>query len=95
MADFRNHAGAGDGFGDHLWHPFTAAHGASRALYSNLANDAGIAGVGDAFFDDGAWDTAGLGHPFATAFLNGAAFGDGLADGVAHVLEAGLGFRLP
>jgi len=95
VAYFRHHAGAGDRFGDHFGDPFAAAHGSSRALNSNLTNDAGVAGVGYAFFNDWAGNAAGFCNPFTTALLHSPAFCDGLANCVANVLKAGLSFGFP
>ena len=93
VADFWNHASAGDGFFNHLRAPFAAADRSSRALNTDFLCAAGIAGIYNALLYNRAWNMSSFGDPFAAAFLNRVAFSDWLADGVAHVLIAGFCFR--
>ncbi len=95
MADFRNHASAGDGLLNHLWNPLTAGHHAAWALNANLLAAAGIAWVANALFNDWAWDAVRFRDPFAAANVHSLAFRHWLADGVAHVFVAGFCFCLP
>lgn len=95
MADFRNHASAGDGLLNHLWNPLAAADSSAWALNANLLAAAWIARVTDALFDDWTWDAVSFRDPFATANINRFALSNWLADCVANVFVAGFGFRLP
>lgn len=90
MADFRNHAGAGDCLFDHFGTPFAAADGAAGALDADLFGAAGIAGINNALLHDRAGNVTCFGYPFATAFLNGPAFSDWFADGVTDIFVAGF-----
>ncbi len=90
MANFRNHASAGDGLLNHLRAPATAGDRSAWALNLNLLAAAGVAGVTDALFNDRAWDMTSFSHPFAAADVNNLGLSHRLADGVAHVLVAGF-----
>jgi hypothetical protein len=95
VADFRDHSSAGNGFVNHLWNPFAAAHRTTGALDSDLADHAWITWVGHTLLNDWPRDAASFRNPFTTTFLNGAALGHWLADRVADVFVAGLSFSLP
>ena len=90
VADFGNHACAGDCFLNHLWAPFAAADRATRTLHTNRLAAAWIAWINDAFPDHRARNVTCFRHPFATTFLNSSAFRDGFADSVTDVFVAGF-----
>ena len=92
VADFRDHACAGDGLFNHLRAPFAAADRAARTLDADRLAAAWIAWINDAFPDNRARNVTCFRHPFARAFLNGLAFRDWFADGVADILVAGFRF---
>ena len=92
VADFRNHACAGDRLLNHLRAPFAAANRATRALDANRLCAAWIAWINNAFLNHWTWNVCGFCYPFAAAFLNCFALRYRLADSVAHVLVASLGF---
>ena len=93
VADFWNHASAGDSFFNHLRAPFATADRATWALNTDFLCAAGIAGIYNAFLDNRAWNMSSFGDPFARAFLNRMTFSDWLADSVANVFIAGFCFR--
>ena len=95
VADFGNHASAGDCFLNDFWNPFAAADCGSGALYADLFAAAGIAGVAHTFFHDRTRDMSSLGDPFTAALVNRAAFGYRLERRVTNVLPAGFGFCFP
>ena len=90
VADFRNHACAGDRLLNHLRAPFAAADRPTWALHADFFGAAGIAGINDAFLHNRAGNMTCLRDPFATAFLNRFAFSDWFADRVTDILVAGF-----
>lgn len=92
VTDFRNHACACDRLFNHLWAPFAAANRATRTLDANSLCATWIAWVNNAFLNHWTRNVFGLSDPFAAAFLNRFALRDRLANRVAHVLVASLGF---
>ena len=94
VADFWNHASAGHSLLDSLWNPLLAADCLRRTLNANHLCAAWIAWVNHALLHNWARNALGFSHPFAAANVNRVAFSNRLADGVAHVLVAGLVDRL-
>ncbi len=92
VADFRNHACAGDRLLNHLRAPFAAADRPTWALDADFFGAAGIAGINDAFLHNRARDMTCFCDPFATAFLNSFAFRNWFADSVADVFVTGFCF---
>lgn len=90
VADFGNHASAGDGLFNHLGAPFAAADRTTRTLHADGLCAAWIAWINNALLNDRTWDMTCFRHPFATAFLNGSAFRNRLADRIAYIFVAGL-----
>ena len=92
VADFRNHACAGDGLLNHLRAPFAAADRPARTLDADFFGAAWIAGINDTFLHNRAGNMTCFRDPFPTAFLHSFAFSDWLTDGIAYVFVAGLCF---
>jgi len=92
VADFRNHASAGDRLLNHLRAPFAAADRPTWALHAHFFGAAGIAGINDAFLHNRAGNMTCFRDPFATAFLDRFAFSDWFADGITDILVAGFCF---
>lgn len=92
VADFRNHACAGDCFLNHLRAPFAAADRTTWALDADFLGAAGIAWINDTLLHNRAWNMTCFCYPFPTAFLNRFAFSDWLTDGVTDIFVAGFCF---
>ena len=90
VADFRDHACAGDRLLNHLWAPFAAADRPTRALHAHFFGAAGVAGINDAFLYNGAGNVTCFRYPLAAAYLNRFAFSDWFADGITDILVAGF-----
>ena len=93
VADFRNHARAGNRLFNHLWTPLAAADRPAWALHADFFGAAGIAWINDAFFNNRTGDMSCFRDPFPRTFLNSFAFSDWLTDGVTDIFVAGLCFR--
>lgn len=92
VADFWNHASAGDGLLNHLWNPLLATDSLGRTLNADHLGAAWVARVNNALLNNWARNAFCLSDPFAAANVNCVRFGHRLADGVAHVFVAGFCF---
>jgi hypothetical protein len=92
VADFRNHACAGDCFLNHLRAPFAAADRPTGALHADFFGAAWIAGINDTLLDDRARNMTCFRDPLPRAFLDSFAFRHWLTDSIADVFVAGLCF---